>query len=170
MNSNGKLVLLAITIFSAALTAAWAGGPEDGDPDAKLLCEIYSRNPAVQVITVDSSARPRALPVAVHRCQALHLSTIGGDATISITDGTIALASREWLDPKLDGIVGNTVVLQVPANRESPASIVVPEDYPNGERTVIVRYFVECFDPLTGDSYPCEGGSPPIFIIPPKKR
>jgi hypothetical protein len=170
MNRNGKSVLLTVAILFATLTAAWSSGTEERDPDARMLCEIYSRNPAVQVITVDSTAKPRALPVAVHRCQALLLSTTGGSATISITDVAIAAASREYLDPKLDGIIGNTVVLQVSADRETPASIIVPEEYPNGERTVIVRYFVECFDPMTKESYPCEGGSPPIFIIPPKKR
>jgi hypothetical protein len=170
MKGYGKMVSLTVALLFATIPAAWASGPEDGASDAKVLCEIYSRYPATQEITIDSRTRPRAMPVVVHHCQQLVLSTVGGDATISITDSAIAAKNRDLIDPKFDGVIGNTVVLQIPANRNTPASITVPEDYPNGDQTVIVRYFVECFDPETGDSYPCEGGSPPIFIIPPRKR
>lgn len=170
MNGYGKMALLTVALMFATIPAACASGTEESASDAKVLCEIYSRYPTTEEITIDSSTRPRAMPVVVHRCQELILSTVGGDATVSITDVSIAAANRERLDPKFDGVIGNTVVLQIPSNRETPASIIVPEDYPNGDRTVVVRYFVECFDPETKDSYPCEGGSPPIFIIPPKKR
>ena len=161
-----RVVVIAVAFVVVTSATAWSGEPGLSQEDIDRLCEIYAKVPVEKTIKIDSANKRRIEPIVVHRCQEVVFHIDGGDAAISIMDRTIATANAIRIMGDLDAVAANAVVLQVASVRKDPPSIHVPKDYPNPGRDVIIRYYTECYDPETGESYECQGGSAPIIIIP----
>lgn len=161
-----RVVGIAVAFVLVGSTAAWSNGPGLSQEEIDKLCEIYSKIPVEKTIRINSVTKRRVEPIAVHRCQEVVFRVVGGDAAISIMDDYLANANKTRIKGDLDAVAGNAVVLQIAMDRRDPPSILVPKDYPNPGHDVIVSFFTKCFDPETGESYNCEGGSAPIIIIP----
>jgi len=166
MKTCRRVAAVAVAFVFVASATAWSEENGLSQADIEKLCEIFSKIPVEQTIKINSANKSRVEKIVVHRCQEVVFRVDGGDASISIMDGAIATANETRLDNEYDAIAGNAVVLRIPLDRTAPPSILVPRDYPNPGRTVNIRYYTECFDPKTGESYECEGGSAPIIIIP----
>jgi hypothetical protein len=166
MKKCRTVVVIAIAFVLVSSATAWSDEPGLSEEDIATLYEIFEKIPVKQTIRIDSVNKHRVGKITVHRCQKVEFRVVGGNAAISIMDEALANANRELLDPEYDVVAGKTIVLQIDADRPAPPSILVPKNYPNPGHEVEVRYYTECFDPETKESYECEGGSAPIIIIP----
>jgi len=160
------VAVIAFACVLVASTTAWSEEPGLSQEDIDKLCEIYKKIPVEKTIRINSVTNRRVKPIAVHRCQEVVFRVIGGNAAISIMDGYIAEENALRIKSDLDTVASNAVVLQIASERKDLPSIHVPKNYPNPGHDVIIRYYPECFDPETNESYECEGGSAPIIIIP----
>ncbi len=155
LRSNKRTVIM-FAVVGVALAATLACQP-CGDKASIVQIEAPKAQPANDLeLRGDRNTLIKA--IRVERGGTAEFRVTNGTAYVLIPDANLVIVGEKTEVPAVGGFLAFIV-------DKDGATVKVPADYPQSDRSTVIHYSVLCFDE-NGEAYYAEDESPPRIIIP----